>query len=269
MHAHDRTIQTPAGNLWSRDHGGNGPALVLWPSIFTDHRIFDALLPALVPHFRVIVVDGPGHGRSTAGPELSLSAQSRALNTIIDVYGLGACWVGGCSWGGLVATQLALDNPATVRGLVLMNTPMDIDGAAPGGRARLITLGARVGLWSGVFRNGVARSFFSQTALDAAPDYARHFHDMLRQASPAGLARAVGSVLLAGTPLVDRMPDVTRPTLVIAGQDDPMYAPDRQQAAARLLPDGYFAAVPGRHISPVEAPGDVAAEILRFIRQRT
>lgn len=55
-------VPTRLGRLQVRALG-NGPATVLWPSMFVDGRTFDPLL-TLLPGRRLIVVDGPGLGAS-------------------------------------------------------------------------------------------------------------------------------------------------------------------------------------------------------------
>ncbi|WP_363323261.1 alpha/beta hydrolase [uncultured Tateyamaria sp.] len=246
---------------------GQGPeTLVLWPSIFTDHHIYDDLVARLSTSYRFLLIDGPAHGQSEGGTDaFTMEDCAKAMSEVMDHFNLDRAIVGGTSWGGITAAHLALMSPARVKALVLMNTPMQIDAKRPGLKARFIAGGARWALKTASFRNGVAESFFSATVLAANTAYARAFHDMLKAANPAPLATAVRSVILRGAPLLDRMSELTVPTLVIAGKEDRMYPIAVQAKAALLAPQGRFEAVGGKHISAVERPDRVADIIKKFI----
>ncbi|MEM9205484.1 MAG: alpha/beta fold hydrolase [Pseudomonadota bacterium] len=259
-------VSTSLGSLHVSEIGEGPETIVLWPSIFTDSHIYDAVVSELGERFRFLLIDGPAHGLSE-GPsaEFTMEACADAMASVLDQFGLGSAVVGGTSWGGMTAAELAIRSPERVKALILMNTPTEIDGSRPSTSARFIAFGARWILQTQMFRNGVANSFFSSDALNANPGYAAQFHAMLRSAKPAPLAAAIRSVMLRGSPLRERLAVISAPTLVIGGRDDGMYPIDAQAKAASLLPNGHFEAVPGRHISPVECPSQVATLIERFV----
>ena len=139
-----RHIDTAIGRL-SVHSTGEGPIpIVLWSSIFTDFRMYDALVAHLPGDFRVVCIDGPGHGDSTSqGCILEAEDLGRAMLTVMSTLGLGKAIVGGTSWGGIAAAEAALAAPENCAGVILMNTPMTIDGQSPGFKARFISFGAR------------------------------------------------------------------------------------------------------------------------------
>ena len=246
---------------------GTGPeTIVLWPSIFTDGRIYDGIVARLGASYRFVLIDGPAHGQSEGGEtEFTMEACADAMGQVMDHFGLDSAVIGGTSWGGIAAAHLALAAPERVKALMLMNTPMEIDAARPGLKARFIAGGARWMLRSNLFRDGVAKSFFSPEVLNANPTYAQAFHAMLKKADPSRLATAVRSVILLGTPLKDRMSDLTVPTLVIAGKEDEMYPIAIQAEAALYAPKGRFEPVGGKHISVVERPDEVSTLLRDFV----
>lgn len=261
-----RMIQTILGPLAVTETGTGRRTIVLWPSIFTDHRIHLPLAGRLGPRHRLLLIDGPAHGQSPGpGGEFTLGDCARAMRAVLDAFGLDRAVVGGTSWGGLAGAELALIAPDRIEALLLLNTPFHLGGPRPPLSARLIATGARWGLRTRTFRDGVARSFFSPEALARDPAYARAFHDMLRSAAPAPFAAAIRSVLLRGTPLADRAARIAVPTLVLAGEADPMYPAEAQRAAAARIPGARFALVPGRHISAIDSPDAVAHEIGAFL----
>lgn len=261
-------VSTGLGRLHVVEFGTGSETMVLWPSIFTDHHIYDVLAQRLADRFRFLLIDGPGHGRSEGPVQgFTMLQCAQATEAVMDAFGLDESIVGGTSWGGLAAAELALTSPERVKAVVLMNTPMEIDERSPKFSARMIAAGARWMLRTRAFRKGVAKSFFSETALQANPSFAQHFHDMLRSVEAAPLAAAVRSVLLRGKPLKDRLNGLTMPVLVIAGKVDPMYPIEDQAHAASLAPNGRFEPVNGKHISVLEEPVAVAEILLDFARE--
>jgi pimeloyl-ACP methyl ester carboxylesterase len=261
-----RLVPTPLGDLAVRVAGYGPTNLVLWPSIFTDGHIYDGLVSRMAAEATFFLVDGPGHGLSPGlAREFTMAEAASACLSVMDTFGLARAVVGGVSWGGLVAAEVALTAPGRVEGLVLMNTPMDISGAHRKFRDQMISFGAR---WMGrqkMFRDGVAGSFFDPRTLPSNPSYRQAFHSMLAACDPVRLSAAVRSVILGGDPLRGRLARISVPTLLIAGKEDALYPLEGQASAALLLQDGRFEPVAGRHISPIEAPDEVAASLRAFL----
>jgi pimeloyl-ACP methyl ester carboxylesterase len=259
-------IDTDMGQLHVVERGIGTETIVLWPSIFTDHRIYDGLVGLMENQYRFLLIDGPGHGQSEGPVEtFNMETCARAMIAVFDHFALERSIVGGTSWGGMTAAHVALMFPERVKALILMNTPMEIDGARPGMSARFIAMGARWMLSTRTFRNGVAKSFFTPEVLMHNPSYALAFHAMLKDAKPRPLAAAIKSVILRGSPLKGKMADIPVPTLVIAGKQDEMYPIAVQAQAALLAPHGQFEPVDGKHISPVEQPEKVTAILENFL----
>ena len=97
---------------------GAGADLVMIHGWAMHSGIFAGFARALAPHFRLHLVDLPGHGysRDDAG---SLDPAECARRIAENVP--RAIWLG-WSLGGLVAMRAALDEPAQVRGLVLISS---------------------------------------------------------------------------------------------------------------------------------------------------
>ncbi len=124
-------VPTSLGRLAVWDTGAQGdvqdsrPAVVLWPSIFSDHVIFSSLVANWRGKQRLILIDGPGHGASE-GPQdrtFSMQACATVMKEILDSKSIQTAVVGGTSWGGLVAGEFAILYPQKTRGVILMNTP--------------------------------------------------------------------------------------------------------------------------------------------------
>ena len=79
-------------------------------------------IEALAVHFRIIVPDMPGYGRSAKGVDQSdpFGYLADTIRGLIDELGLATVHLIGNSYGGAAALRLALDTPNRVGKLVLM-----------------------------------------------------------------------------------------------------------------------------------------------------
>jgi 2-hydroxy-6-oxonona-2,4-dienedioate hydrolase/4,5:9,10-diseco-3-hydroxy-5,9,17-trioxoandrosta-1(10),2-diene-4-oate hydrolase len=79
-------------------------------------------IDSLAEHFRVIVPDMPGYGRSAKGVDQSDPFRYLAdmIRGLLDELGVGTACLAGNSYGGAAALRLALDTPQRVGKLVLM-----------------------------------------------------------------------------------------------------------------------------------------------------
>ena len=123
---------------------GSGPAIVMIHGLAGQLRHFTyALTGRLQGDHRVVAVDRPGAGRSTAaaGAGRSVRAQARHVAALIRRLGLERPLVVGHSLGGAVALALALDHPDVVGGLALvapLTRPVEEAAVPPVFRALLV-----------------------------------------------------------------------------------------------------------------------------------
>jgi 4,5:9,10-diseco-3-hydroxy-5,9,17-trioxoandrosta-1(10),2-diene-4-oate hydrolase len=98
-------------------HGG-APGAFGWGN-------FGRNLEALSQHFRTLIVDLPGYGKSDKpdfqGPRTSFYAQT--FRDMLDALGLTKAHVMGMATGGAVALKMALDYPDRIDRLVVINAP--------------------------------------------------------------------------------------------------------------------------------------------------
>ena len=79
-------------------------------------------IDSLAEHFRVIVPDMPGYGRSAKGVDQSdpFGYLADMIRGLLDELGVGTACLVGNSYGGAAALRLALDTPQRIGKLVLM-----------------------------------------------------------------------------------------------------------------------------------------------------
>ncbi|MCC6387597.1 MAG: alpha/beta fold hydrolase [Dehalococcoidia bacterium] len=101
------------------------PAVVLLHGFTSDLRMWKAHAEALSEEYRVIAVDLRGHGASGAPEDLDTYTMERYaedVRQLLAALGVDLCALVGCSFGGMVALQVAVTWPDMIAALVLTDT---------------------------------------------------------------------------------------------------------------------------------------------------
>lgn len=103
---------------------GHGPDVVILHGLGTTAQDWLPVSRLLARHYRVTLVDLPGHGMSPLPEPFSLDRAVAALDRALAETSDQPVILVGHSLGGLVAAQEALERPDRVRGLVLVETAL-------------------------------------------------------------------------------------------------------------------------------------------------
>ena len=116
-----KTIDTNLGVI-SVQTKGKGPALVFWPSLMMSGSIWQEYADEFSSHYRVVLIDPPGHGESEVLHEhFSLEQCALCLSQIMDNLSIKRACLIGNSWGGMVGGTFAALYPEKTAGAVLIN----------------------------------------------------------------------------------------------------------------------------------------------------
>jgi pimeloyl-[acyl-carrier protein] methyl ester esterase len=244
------------------DARGSGPDLVLLHGWAMHGGIFAPLVDALAPHFRVHVVDLPGHGASRDEPRFDLADSARRIAAATP----RALWLG-WSLGGLVALRAALDIPAQVRGLVLV-------AASP----RFVT--------AADWPHGTGAQVFGEFAHELARDYrhaierflaletlgSAHAQACLRElrrlvferGDPQAAALRDGLAVLDRTDLRADLARLPCASLWIAGRRDRLVPPAALRWAALHAPLGRYLEFNSGHAPFLEHAQAIADALVAF-----
>ena len=287
-------IVTIAGLRWAVRGAGSGPALLLLHGFTGSGRSWEGGLAeaAVGAGLGVIAPDLPGHGgtawRTGGGPdavgawragsarspdEPSRAAIERSADDLVEllrILGHDRAHVVGYSMGARVALRLAISHPAFVRSLVLEAPSAGIEDPAQ----RAARRAADDALARTLERDGIEAFMDAWERTPVLAGEAR-LGSMTRAAlreirlshDPAGLAaslRAAGQGAMV--PLLRRLPEVTAPTLVVVGADDPVR--DRAAAVAAGIPGARLALIDGAaHAPHLEAPDAFCRLVLDFLKE--
>ncbi|QRR02420.1 alpha/beta fold hydrolase [Dyadobacter sandarakinus] len=117
-------------------YGKGTPLLLLHPGLGSIEHLA-GMIPNLSEHFRVIVPDAPGHGRSGQADSLSGELLADYCSDIIDQLQLDSAYVMGWSMGGNTALLLAAKRPDKIRKVVSGASNSKSSGLTDEGRALL------------------------------------------------------------------------------------------------------------------------------------
>ena len=133
------TRTVPAGqlNLHVTEFGTDKPPLVLLHGIGSDVSSWWPVIDGLAAHYRLIVPDQRGHGRSAKPDHGYLIPDYVAdLEGLINAYGIERPAIMGHSLGGLVTLGWASRNPTRAGKIVIEDAPLrtapDVDGLFDG-----------------------------------------------------------------------------------------------------------------------------------------
>ena len=224
------------------------PCLVLSNSLGTDLSMWDAQAGALSADFCVLRYDTRGHGQSDAGKSpVDLGRLGRDVVELLDHLGIAGAAFCGISMGGLTGQWLAAHAPQRVAKLVLANTAARI-GTADGWNARADQVRS-AGM--GPIADGAAARWFTPAFIERDPDTAARLVATLRAQDPQGYAACCDA--LAGADLRGTAASIAAPTLIMAGEHDPVTTVADASWLWERIAGAQLVAVPASHISNIEA----------------
>ena len=250
-------LTRPGGAIRYQVSGSGAPAVLLTHGYAATAAMFAANVPAIAARHLVITWDMRGHGGSDYPSEPASYSAAAALDDMAAL--LAECHqdravLGGHSLGGYLSLDFALTYPERVAALVLIDT-------GPG------------------FRNDDARDGWNRRAGGTATRLAERGLAALGPSTElhSGEHRdASGLVLAARHTLTQRdahvlngLPHITAPTLVIVGSDDAPFLGAADYMTAKI-PLARKVVIPGAgHAPNVDKPELFDAEVHAFLHQIT
>jgi len=234
----------------SVDGTASGPVLVLSNSLGTTRGLWDAQLPALTAHFRVIRYDHPGHGESPpADGPFGVDDLARGVVELLDFLEVEQASFCGVSLGGAVGMALALQAPDRLDRLVLSCTSARF-GEPAMWRDRAVAV--RAG-GTAAIADGVLGRWFTPGFASSRPDVVARFRQMLESIPNGGYVACCEA--LAGWDAREPVQRIGAPTLVVAGADDVATPPSDAEYLAATIPGARLATLENAaHLANVEQP---------------
>lgn len=256
-------IDLPSARIHYLEAGSGQPLLLLSANPGTG-RDFEAVIPELSRHYRVIAPDWPGYGGSEPRmPPEAVSADHflAVFGELVAALGLSTLNILGNSVGGNVAVRYALAHPEQVRSLVLVS---------PGGFTPHNGLTRAFCRWMGS-RFGLPPSWFARLYLRRRNAVIRDMLHRARTKQSAGAALAVNraiwrSFLHPEHDLRARARALAMPVQLVFGRYDPVISPWLDgRAARRAIPHATRTILPCGHAPFAELPEAFLSRVLPFL----
>lgn len=264
-----KTLDLPGRGLrLAYDDVGTGLPLVLLHAFPFDREMWSPQHgPLSVLDVRVLALDFPGFGQSTAGSEpFTIEGAADVVAEFLTALKIERAVIGGLSMGGYVAMAFARKYPERVTALVLADTRAAGDDP-PARENRDKAIAAVKADGAAKFAEGMIPKLLSEPTVKNQP----HVVEFARKVATRQSAPAVVAALQALRDRPDATPGlagVTQPTLVLVGEFDAVTPP---LAAARLaahVAGSELAHIPGAgHLSNVENPDAFNAAVAKFLKK--
>jgi len=228
---------------------GGGATLLLSHGFGSAQKIWASNVNSLATGRRCVTWDMRGHGRSdspAAQEAYSAAACVADIAALLDAVGADKAVIGGLSLGGYMSLAFYIAHPERVSALVLADT-------GPG------------------FRNDEARQRWNERAYAQADRLERDGlaalgNDRWLHRSADGVARAArGMLAQRDGSVIEALPRVSVPTLVIVGADDAPFMGAANYMAAKI-PNATLAVIEhAGHVSNVDRPNVFNARVRGFL----
>ena len=257
---------------------GTGPVVVLVHGDGETARDWRWIAPGLVAAgYRVVAPSLPGHGITAESPTYEMPDLAGWVGRFLDVLGIDRATIGGNSIGGLIPIHLALQEPERVNRLVLIDSAGFGNAVNPVlGLETVKVLGelaiGMVFLPGGKPLRAVTRSLNLFAHPHLVPK--EWWSDQMRfgGGKPMLTASVACKRAILGASgqyhlVLDRLPELKVPTLVMWGALDKVVPLVQAHRAAKLIADCRLEVLPlSGHVPHVETPRAVLPPLLRFLQ---
>ena len=242
---------------------GPGPPLVLCNGIGASLDLLQPFVDEVDPRISVVRFDVPGVGGSPM-PKVPYNFPLLAclVGTLVDRLGYDQFDALGISWGGGLAQQLAFQYPRRCRRLVLASTGtgMLMVPARPSVLSKMLTPRR---YRDPAYAKAIAPVLYGGR-MRQQPDETRHvLYEQERLGPRAGyflqLLAGVGWSSLPALPLI------RQPTLIMAGNDDPIIPLANARMMHALLPHATLYVYDDGHLGLVTAADELGPLVSRFL----
>nr|MDO8083137.1 alpha/beta hydrolase [Candidatus Freyarchaeota archaeon] len=229
-------------NMYYEIHGRGFPLVMIMGAGASKDRWSPNVIKQLSKHFKILIFDNRGVGRTDV-PEGKYTVRTMADDVVglMDALKIAQAHVLGVSLGGVIAQELVLNYPERVNKLVLMSTfcggPHAIQ-SPPEFFEKVVRLIDKVSKGE---HEEAARVFaswlFSDDYMKNNPDVVEKFvaRYLIVPVTQAGIMGQMAAAQSFDT--YDRLPQITKPTLIMHGKDDATIPVGNAEILAERIPE--------------------------------
>jgi pimeloyl-ACP methyl ester carboxylesterase len=233
---------------------GSGPPLLLTHGYSSTSAMWQGQIAELSKQHKLILWDMRGHGQSDYPAEAAAYSEALTIGdmaALLDKAGASSAIVGGLSLGGYMSLAFYRVHPERVRALLIIDT-------GPG------------------FKKDEARDAWNKRAHDTGDRFEREGLEVLKSSSrerssvvhrdASGLARAArGMLTQRDAGVIETLPQINVPSLVVVGADDTPFLAASDYMAAKI-PGAQKVVIPSAgHASNIDQPQAFIDAVMPFL----
>ncbi len=247
------------------DGPADAPVLMLHHSLATSHQMWEDLATVFAQRYRVLRFDARGHGASEgAGGAYDFPLLAGDVTGLMDALGIDKAHHVGLSMGGMVSQYLGIHAPDRVKSLTLVSTTSQMAReAGPLWDERIKQVKAN-GMGPQV--EATIKRWFTRDFRDEDEEVIGQISDLIAHTPVNGYCG--WGAAIRDLALSDQLDQITAPTLVIVGANDPGTPP----ANARVIAEGIKGArlhifEEASHMAPLQQPDRFIETLMDFLEE--
>src|SRR3954468_5922902 len=240
-------------NIYYEVHG-SGPPLLLTHGYSSPSVMWQGQIEALSKHHKLVLWDMRGHGQSDYPDDPAAYSEALTvadMSALLDEIGAESAIAGGLSLGGYMSLAFYRAYPERVRALLIIDTGPGFkkDGARDAWNKRAHETGDR----------------FEREGLAVLQSLSRE-RSTVSHRDASGLARAArGMLAQRNSRVIESLPGITVPTLVVVGADDAPFLAASDYMAAKI-PGAKKVVIPAAgHAVNIDQPQAFLDALLPFL----
>lgn len=245
---------------------GDGTCTVLIHAIGMNLNMWNGILSDMERDGRKMVLyDIRGHGGTAEwGDDWTLEMFAEDLSQLLNAINVETASIIGHSLGGMIAQVFALNNPSRVEKLILSSTT---SGQTPESRQALYDRAKKVetaGMES--IADGTVQRWFTPDFIKRNKGVVESVKRDLLACSPLAFAKATRAI--AGLDLWDHISNITSPTMVMTGAEDPGTDANTAREMHNRIPHSQLRIIAdASHMTPIEQGKVFTENVNRFLNE--
>jgi pimeloyl-ACP methyl ester carboxylesterase len=267
MSLSEHTVAHPDGgsvHYWQDGDPTERPIILLHGDYGNAYTQWSDMMPLLAESYFVVAPDLPGYGQSSPLSPLRLEKLVNWLRGFLKLMDFNAAVLVGSSHGALLARMLAVDDPAVVPVLILINGGIE-PSVAPA--AKLLAAVPGIG---GFLFDRISGSLTQRTRLEGMFVNQNALTPPLMtavQANRKALAALMRGMMLSPEP---KLATPAVPVLILWGEDDPLVPVRVAEHLNQVMPGSELIRIENcGHLPQIEQPEVVASQIGLYLKRIT
>lgn len=243
----------------------DAPLVTFSHSLAAHLEMWRGQVEALARNYRLLRYDVRGHGGTDApdGPYYTLEQLSTDIAALLDALRIERTHFVGLSMGGMIGQLLALREPERLASLVLADTLAVYRPEARAMWQERIDVASGLDGMEPLVEPTLTR-WFTAPFKAGRPDVLDEVAAMIRATPPRGFIGCCRALM--GLDLIERLPEIRLPVLVMVGREDPTTPVAGAEAIAAAIPGARLIVIEdAAHISNLEQPATFNRALLSFL----